>query len=1842
MAKKQISTYKFVPGTAAPTTSLYPNARFLINANKKFVQEEAIAFIQRNVSLSVQPYANYVYDLGLLRKEISGIIDGYISDIRHGSNMLTTTNATKFWQYGVELVSPAPEAATYNYINNLIKNYILSNTAFSYLQSTVPQVINNGYVAETGIASVLNTLAGIIVNSATSGTTTIPTVSSNRGYVKIPGMYHQEDVLLITNTTKNVIIYNFADPAYPIELTTSENYDSDFPGALYGVDKVTTIYFDFDTSGMMLSDTLQVFVEGPAQIVKLNPIASDAMERMKVGIPQSMLDADFEYGLQPTKWQTIALMRNYPSIYEIPNSDQPVINVTTDASSGTSGSGSSLITITTQNAHNFIVNQPFTIKALAISVSGFSRAEGSFLVNTVVSATQFTYYAKSKVGTNNGDILSTNYTQLRTGAYYTGASVGIPSFSVYSAGASGSITTSLISVSGTNFIGFTGSAPPVGAPLTGTGIATGTQITAVTGSGGTVASTTLTVTATSGANSITIDNTASISSGLVIDRGDGQSLLVTSVVGNTVSLSGSLTTTITGSTQTYSNVAPTGGNGSNSVFNVLRSGAAYTAQIVNPGTGYVSGNTLTVAGTLLGGASTTNDAAIIVTAASALNSVLSLSSASLVPGTGYVDGTFATTNVGLGTGLTVAILTTGGVIDTVTIVASGRGYSQNDIVTIVDGNNDATIQVSAISTGGLIQTVSITGTPITAGTINFISAFTLNANTTAQIANANTGISYSAISTIQVTFPAPHGFVPGNTVTIQITSSDTGAQLAAGPFFVEQVTASNTFLYTARAAGTINNTLTGYVYGRPDSFFIHRPFDGGVMLGTGGPTHGATAIRMSKKYIRYQSGKGVMYNTGALFAPSYNIASITSSGTGVGSVITVTLDDVDHGCQVNGGITISGVNTSGYNGNYTVFSILTERILTIISQQTLGATTASIGNPCVISVRSWHGSSVRAGIFDDQNGMFWQYDGQKLAVVKRSSTFQVAGSIALAANSNQVTGTGTRFTEQLSAGDRVVIRGMSHVVTQINSNTSLTVSPDYRGTTDLTSAKMAKTNDLIVPQAYWNRDTADGRGDSGYTIDVTKMQMIGIQHTWYGAGFIDFMLRGSDGNYVFVHRFRNSNYNIEAYMRSGNQPVRYEVINEGAKDKLSAAIAASDTVLPLTNAYYFPSAGTVIVDSELITYTANNGTSLVGCSRGSSLSQFAAGAQRTFTGSSAASHNANAGVILVSNTITPLISHWGSAYMIDGQFDADRGYIFNYAATGVNASTSTNTAFLIRLAPSVSNAQTGDLGVRELLNRAQLLLSGISITSDTVSGGGAIVVQGVLNPINYPTDPTLITWTGLNSLGAGGQPSFAQVASGGSVSWGGNVYTSTATVQGAFTTTLTAKSFAPITASVTAISFNPVVQSITAASFATSTSAVYNSAVSTTRSDFLVANSIVSGLTTPLSTGDIVNISGYVFGGQTIISITNSYITLAGIPYTRIIMSAVANGTSPGANFNGAQNLTPSITSSVAARYNTALSASRTDFLITQSQLSGITISVTDSLSVATFITTVHTVSSIISNYTTISGVSYAQIIMSGPANNTSTAGSGNNITITATSAATATYGSALTTARTDFLITDTQYTSSGIATSDSLSLATYITGSQTIQTITPSYINIGGTSYTRIVMSAAANAISTTGAGNDQTVTVTAAGSAANYVSTNYLFFTSASWLSSGANLGTKIATSYTQFPAGTSVAATATRTFGATTVYRVTFTQTSNATIAAGATPTFQFGSAYALPGEQVFSFVSNPGSTDTLDLSGLKEMTSTAIGGRGTFPNGPDVLAINVYKVSGSSTPVNVILRWGEAQA
>lgn len=616
-------------------------------------------------------------------------------------------------------------------------------------------------------------------------------------------------------------------------------------------------------------------------------------------------------------------------------------------------------------------------------------------------------------------------------------------------------------------------------------------------------------------------------------------------------------------------------------------------------------------------------------------------------------------------------------------------------------------------------------------------------------------------SVITITTTSPHGLIPGTNIHI-IVASGTNATLATGPFTINSVPSTTTFTYTARGGGAVTTPATVTLYALSNALLLHRPQDGGVIIETRNPSYGASAVRVSKKYFRYQSGKGFFWSTGTLFRPNYDIQSLTSSGTTIGSTITVTTDDINHGLQAGATIRIEGSITAGYNGTYTVVSIVNDFTFTVTATVAPGATTAVLDVEARVFVTSWSGAIVRAGVFDDQNGVFWEYNGSTLSVVRRSSTFQITGTVAATANSNTVTGTNTRFTQQVRVGDKIVVRGMTHYVAAVASDTSLTVTPDYRGIT-ASGIKANLTRDTRVPQSEFNGDTIDGNGTSGFNVDLNKMQMMAIQFTWYGAGFIDFMIRGIDGNFITVHRMKNNNVNNESYMRSGNLPVRYSIENDGASSYLTAAMTNVQTTVPLADLTYFPSSGVVYIDNELISYSgksaATGAGNLTGAGRAATLTQYNQGTSRSSTAAAAAVHNSGTGVILVSNTCSPTLTHWGSAMIMDGKFDQDRGYIFNYQRTGISLTTTNVTAFVIRLAPSVENSQVGPLGDKSLLNRSQLLLQAVG---SAMSGGttpGAVIVEGVLNPRNFGS----ATWFALNTEAVGGQPSFAQVAT--SVTW---------------------------------------------------------------------------------------------------------------------------------------------------------------------------------------------------------------------------------------------------------------------------------------------------------------------------------------------------------------------------------------------------------------------------------------------------------------------------------------------
>ena len=107
-----------------------------------------------------------------------------------------------------------------------------------------------------------------------------------------------------------------------------------------------------------------------------------------------------------------------------------------------------------------------------------------------------------------------------------------------------------------------------------------------------------------------------------------------------------------------------------------------------------------------------------------------------------------------------------------------------------------------------------------------------------------------------------------------------------------------------------------------------------------------------------------------------------------------------------------------------------------------------------------------------------------LVLVQRTATLQLAGVVDVDVDSNTVTGTGTRFREQLKAGDRIVLKGMTHVVTQVDSNTTMYLAPDFRGVTDVRASKLCLIRDKKTEQEDFNLDRMDGTGPSGYNLDI--------------------------------------------------------------------------------------------------------------------------------------------------------------------------------------------------------------------------------------------------------------------------------------------------------------------------------------------------------------------------------------------------------------------------------------------------------------------------------------------------------------------------------------------------------------------------------------------------------------------------------------------------------------------------------------------------------------------------------------------------------------------------------------
>jgi hypothetical protein len=642
-------------------------------------------------------------------------------------------------------------------------------------------------------------------------------------------------------------------------------------------------------------------------------------------------------------------------------------------------------------------------------------------------------------------------------------------------------------------------------------------------------------------------------------------------------------------------------------------------------------------------------------------------------------------------------------LSTITVTTSTpHGLSSGDVISVQETTSD-------VADGTFLVT------PLTSTTFSYIAKGRVNGNildgTLTSIygggifdnAHIMGGVSgqlgaFSAVSDqatpsrITIVSPKPHGLLPGTPILI---TQKEGSNFY-GSFFIDTVDTPNSmsFMASGQITNPINTNDQG-VYAKPEGYVNHRPHDGGVILSTGNNVCGTQTMRQTRRYFRYQSGKSIQFSTGTKFTPTFQVEYIAATGVVPGSQQITVTTNASHNLQPGAYVKIDGVEVSGtynpFNGIHLVTSIIDSTTFKyiVVFDQTLSAIDQIPGGVNVFcTAYIWKGASTRAGLYSEQDGFFFEYDGQGIFACRQWATNTLRGNVAVTKYSSTVTGTDTIFRKQLVSGDKIVIRGQTYRVLQIASDSSLTIAPAYRGASQ-PNVRVRKVQIIKVKQSEWNLDKFDGTGPSGHKFDPSKMQMTYIDYSWYGAGTIRYGFRGQGGKITWCHEISNNNNNYAAYQRSGNLPARYEAINEPTKfSKLVAGGTAvrgsnllpQDTVMYVDNVDYWPADGYIRIQDEnyveIAKYTSIGAYSQTAKGYAMNLVRrqpyvtYYSGQAYSLNGTYVAatfrpdstipggSGSAQVSVQVISQECAPVMSHWGSSVIMDGGFDDDASFIF--------------------------------------------------------------------------------------------------------------------------------------------------------------------------------------------------------------------------------------------------------------------------------------------------------------------------------------------------------------------------------------------------------------------------------------------------------------------------------------------------------------------------------------------------------------------------------------------------------
>jgi hypothetical protein len=256
----------------------------------------------------------------------------------------------------------------------------------------------------------------------------------------------REQLLLITNTTTGTVVYNFSDPSlgaasYSTAVNTSTGLET------------TTIVLTYNTGAMNASDKMSILVEESYYEFYPNEVMRDPVDKLRVSNPESLIDADFEYSTQPTKWDTVNLLNNRPSAFY--NVINPVTGITNITSSG------NRITVALSLTAGLAVGQPIFLQGSLDE----ANADGWWIIDAIVTNTNFSFVVTTSPAAS---LFDATKSYIWAGAFFSNAAISTASITTSGNTEIIVATTNAHGLRKGDYVYVTGTTGVTGGPVNGT------------------------------------------------------------------------------------------------------------------------------------------------------------------------------------------------------------------------------------------------------------------------------------------------------------------------------------------------------------------------------------------------------------------------------------------------------------------------------------------------------------------------------------------------------------------------------------------------------------------------------------------------------------------------------------------------------------------------------------------------------------------------------------------------------------------------------------------------------------------------------------------------------------------------------------------------------------------------------------------------------------------------------------------------------------------------------------------------------------------------------------------------------------------------------------------------------------------------------------------------------------------------------------------------------------------------------------------------------------------------------------------------------------------------------